>query len=557
MADNTQLNTGTGGDVIATDDIAGVKYQRVKVTYGIDGVATDVSNTDPLPADVRELGGVAVDLGAGAAGGGTQRVVIATDQATIPINDGGGTISVDGSVSITGTVTVDMGANNDIQGDVAHDAVDSGNPVKIGGQAQTALPAAVIAGDRVNATLTLTGGLMVAGSDGANAVNVRTDAGGAVAVQDNGGSLTIDNSTLAVVGGGAEATALRVTIANNSTGVLTVDDGGASLTVDAPIGTPVNVQVGNGTAAAGVQATQADDVSNAVNGLIVSAFGYVFDGTTWDRVRGTAADGLLVNLGTNNDVTVTGTVTANAGTGPWPVTDNGGSLTVDAPLGTPVNVQVGDGTNAVAVQTAGADDVANAANRLQVSGFLYGFDGTAWDRLRGTAADGLQVNLAGNNDVQGAGAHDAAVTGNPFLVGAEARTTNPTAVADGDLTRIQADDQGRVVIAGFAPRDLVDQNTITLSSTSETTLLAQVASTFLDLTFLSASNSSGTGVRLDIRDATTGTVRLSMYLAASGGGFVMNFTQPFQQTAVNNNWTAQLSAAVTDVRVTAAAVRRL
>ena len=30
MADNTTLDSGTGGDVIATDDILGVKYQRVK-----------------------------------------------------------------------------------------------------------------------------------------------------------------------------------------------------------------------------------------------------------------------------------------------------------------------------------------------------------------------------------------------------------------------------------------------------------------------------------------------------------------------------------------------
>ena len=37
---------------------------------------------------------------------------------------------------------------------------------------------------------------------------------------------------LNVVGGGAEATALRVTIANDSTGVLSVDDNGASLTID-------------------------------------------------------------------------------------------------------------------------------------------------------------------------------------------------------------------------------------------------------------------------------------------------------------------------------------
>lgn len=49
MADNTTLNTMTGGDVIATDDIAGVKYQRVKLNFGADGASSDVSTTNPLP----------------------------------------------------------------------------------------------------------------------------------------------------------------------------------------------------------------------------------------------------------------------------------------------------------------------------------------------------------------------------------------------------------------------------------------------------------------------------------------------------------------------------
>ena len=49
MSDNTQLNPGTGGDVVATDDIGGVKYQRVKVNFGVDGVSTDVSSANPLP----------------------------------------------------------------------------------------------------------------------------------------------------------------------------------------------------------------------------------------------------------------------------------------------------------------------------------------------------------------------------------------------------------------------------------------------------------------------------------------------------------------------------
>ncbi len=71
------------------------------------------------------------------------------------------------------------------------------------------------------------------------------------------------------------------------------------------------------------------------------------------------------------------------------------------------------------------------------------------------------------------------------------------------------------------------------------------------------SNTSSTGVRVDIRDATTGTVRHSQFLAASGGGAVIPFAVPFKQTAVNNNWTAQLSSAVTDVRITAQAVENV
>jgi hypothetical protein len=50
MADNTELNPGSGGDIAATDDIAGVKYQRVKLTLGADGVNDgDLSGSNPMP----------------------------------------------------------------------------------------------------------------------------------------------------------------------------------------------------------------------------------------------------------------------------------------------------------------------------------------------------------------------------------------------------------------------------------------------------------------------------------------------------------------------------
>jgi len=163
-------------------------------------------------------------------------------------------------------------------------------------------------------------------------------------------------------------------------------------------------------------------------------------------------------------------------------------------------------------------------------------------------------NLA-SHSVEGEAAHDAAVVGNPILGGGEARTTLPTAVADGDAVRRMMDDLGRSVITPHVPRDLITHNTITLSSTTETTLIAAGgAGVFRDLVLLMPSNTSGTKVRVDIRDSTGGTIRWSFEVAADGGGAVIKFPVPLTQATANNNWTAQLSAAVTDVRVNAIAI---
>ena len=48
MADNVGYTPGSG-EIIATDDIGGVQYQRVKPVWGTDGVANDVNANTPLP----------------------------------------------------------------------------------------------------------------------------------------------------------------------------------------------------------------------------------------------------------------------------------------------------------------------------------------------------------------------------------------------------------------------------------------------------------------------------------------------------------------------------
>jgi hypothetical protein len=79
MADNTVLNPGVGGDTYASDDIGGVKIQRVKLIEGADGTNDgDISAANPLP--VQPIAGqVGVQGGSGTVNALTQRVVLATD----------------------------------------------------------------------------------------------------------------------------------------------------------------------------------------------------------------------------------------------------------------------------------------------------------------------------------------------------------------------------------------------------------------------------------------------------------------------------------------------
>ncbi len=153
MADNTELNSGSGGDTIRTDEIAGVKVPVSKVMLGADGTDDGmVSSATPMPV--------------------TGTLTAVTD--------------------ITNTVTVDMGANNDVtvQGEDAENAAASANPVQIGG--------------RYDATPRTLGD----GDVGA----VALDADGAVHVADGGNSITVDNSDLTTLAGAVSGSEMQVDV---------------------------------------------------------------------------------------------------------------------------------------------------------------------------------------------------------------------------------------------------------------------------------------------------------------------------------------------------------
>ena len=53
MPDNVNY-APSGSTLIASDDVGGIQYQRVKQSFGEDGTATDVSLTNPLPATITQ-----------------------------------------------------------------------------------------------------------------------------------------------------------------------------------------------------------------------------------------------------------------------------------------------------------------------------------------------------------------------------------------------------------------------------------------------------------------------------------------------------------------------
>lgn len=124
---------------------------------------------------------------------------------------------------ITGVTTAGGGAYVDVK-------VSPSGAVQIGGTIDeiTTLPLPTGASTSANQT-TIIG--HVDGIEGL-LTTIDADTGTLAAVDFATGT---DVASLAVVGGGVEAAALRVTIANDSTGVVSVDDNGGSITVDGAV----------------------------------------------------------------------------------------------------------------------------------------------------------------------------------------------------------------------------------------------------------------------------------------------------------------------------------
>ena len=171
-----------------------------------------------------------------------------------------------------------------------------------------------------------------------------------------------------------------------------------------------------------------------------------------------------------------------------------------------------------------------------------------------TAVNGAlyAIPAVSNSAVSTARVEDSAsASGDAIMVvgGIREDTLTSSTTTTGDYINFKADALGRQPVALQQNRTGVKMATVvTVTNTTETTLVAAGgAGVFNDLTLVACINTSATPVRVDIRDATAGTVRFPLYVPA---GDMRGYMNPIliPQTTAANNWTFQASASVTDLR---------
>ncbi len=279
--------------------------------------------------------------------GGTNKAIVSAAGAlkvdgsavTQPVSDAGGTLSVDdgaGSLTVDGTVGV--------SGTVAVDSELTTADLDTGAGTDTRAVVGVVG--------SAAGGGQLIGGDAANGLDVDvTRLPSLPAGANNIGDVDVLTvpAPLSTQGGGLEATALRVTVASDSTGVLSVDDnggllsvddGGGSLTVDGTVTADLTGDLSDLDSGAGVDSHEVVAIGLPASG------GHVVGGTATNPLR-----------------------TDPTGTTVQPVSDGAGSLTVD-----------NAGTFAVQDSEKVADNAAftDGTTKVQPAGYIF-------DEVAGTA----------------------------------------------------------------------------------------------------------------------------------------------------------------------------
>lgn len=407
-------------------------------------------------------------------GSGAENLSAIGNSSGLFIQDNGNSITVDGTVAISGTVTVDLGVNNDVTltsgtltgitnvvhvddnsgsltvdqptGTNLHTVVDSGTITTV---STVSSVSAVIAGTGATNLGKAEDAVHASGDTGVMILGVRKDTATQLAGSDGDYSVPITDASGRLW---VNASGAAVPVTDNS-GSLTVDNAG-TFAVQADTELPAAAALADATA------------NPTVPG--VGAFNMIWNGSTWDRMTASAAGG-------SGDILTLPDHDAQA----VAIVDSNGD---QVNFGTSTQYDIDDvasatatGTMALAVRKDTAASLAGTTG--DVTGLQVDSTGHLWVNASsaavpvtdnsgsltvdngGTFAVQVSTALPANTNTQevvGDAAQDAAISGNPVAVGMRASTATPTAMsADGDVVFPWTTREGAQVMVGPAADDAV------------------------------------------------------------------------------------------------------
>ena len=492
---NVVLNAGSGGATLGTDTVAGIDYEKVKVTFSTDGVVPQsVDASHPLPVTA------------------TGSVAVTNFPATQPVSGSVAVSNFPASQTVAGTVTANQGTANTLANAWPTELTDGTTgpvSVKPASTAAVATDKALVVAISPNNSVAVTGTITTTPPANAS-TNITQVAGttlGATAVTNFGTA----PAAAAVPG-------VNASIFSGTTGI-TNTAGALDVNIKTPATLPVSI--------AGTVAENLTQVASTVLGV--------------PQTFGTTPIGVVI--GTSSDLYVAGTRARSNQT-----TTAAGALDVNivGNLGVTNSVTNGlfasitDGTTKAGVivaTTALKTDMSSIAGTATVAAAAgiqkVGISGATGVTLDGTAA-------AGTSPVNG------------LLTLAECVTTAPS-LTTGQSAALQSAWDGSLFVKPHRRSNTKAATGSIASITAANILAAQAAGIFADLSALVLTvdpTVAVAGLSVNISDGTntykfwfdTGPVPTTT-VANNVPPLCINFDPPIAATTAATAWTIALSVA--------------
>lgn len=356
-------------------------------------------------------------------------------------------------------------------------------------------------------------------------------------------------------------TSATVTFPTSSLAAALVDSSGVQYSGSNPLPITGSISVssgptGPGDGAVALRIIQAGDTVSSVS--VTSITGPIGPGDAASALRvllaGNADSSVVVNSGTLTAVTTVGGITNSvqaalidsggvqySGSNPVPVGGTLAAVTAVTSItnsvavvaldrdGNPLTTgPIGQGDSATALRVVQANDVASSVSITSITGPIGAGDSSAALRIlhAGDAIASVQTQFI-------------------------ARTSNPTATADGSPAFGTSDKLGRQLVRPMQVRDLISTARVNVVTGTEVTLLAAAgAGVFLDCISVLGANNSVNAIKADFRAVTAGNIEFTLNIPASATAGIVHAV-PWPQSASNNNWTVDLSDDTHDVTFSA------